>query len=86
MCRTTPGGPKPPLRFLRIQDVALELATSDAQVYALLRSGELRGIQIGGRKQWRIGRSKLEEWIEGRYRQTRQNLAGLPDSLEDDPE
>jgi excisionase family DNA binding protein len=81
-----PRRPKPPPRFLRIKDVALELATSEAQVYALLRSGELRGIQIGGRKQWRIERSKLEEWIEWRYRQTRQNLASLPDSLEDDPE
>jgi excisionase family DNA binding protein len=63
-------------RFLKIGDVASELATSESQVYALLRSGELQGIQIGGRKQWRIERAKLEEWIAGRYRQTAQQLAG----------
>ena len=71
-------------RFLRIADVATELATSESQIYALLRTGELQGIQIGGRKQWRIERAKLEEWIADLYRQTQQQLADLPESLDDD--
>ena len=71
-------------RFLRIADVATELATSESQIYALLRTGELQGIQIGGRKQWRIERAKLEDWIAERYRQTQQQLADLPESLDDD--
>lgn len=78
--------PEPSPRFLKIQDVALELATSNSQIYAVLRTGELQGIQIGGRKQWRIERSKLEEWIQARYRATQQGLAALPESLEDNPE
>jgi hypothetical protein len=41
--------PEPSPRFLKIQDVALELATSNSQIYAVLRTGELQGIQIGGR-------------------------------------
>ena len=76
--------PKPSPRFLRIQDVALELATSNSQIHALLRTGELRGIQIGGRKQWRIERAELERWIAARYEYTKQNLSNLPESLDDE--
>ena len=48
--------------------ITLELATSKSQIYALLRSGDLKGIQIGGRGQWRIERVKLEEYIAEAYR------------------
>jgi hypothetical protein len=44
----SPNEPPPLPRFLTIQNVGLELATSKSQIYALLRSGELTGIQIGG--------------------------------------
>lgn len=76
--------PDRPLRFLKIQDVAEIMATSDSQIYALLRTGELRGIQIGGRKQWRIERVELERWIADRYEYTKQNLSNLPASLDDE--
>ncbi|WP_208009818.1 hypothetical protein [Nesterenkonia sphaerica] len=33
----------------------------------LLRNGDLEGIQIGGRGQWRIEDAKLEEYIERMY-------------------
>jgi excisionase family DNA binding protein len=36
-------------RFLTIKDVATELATSQSQVRALISSGDLPAIQIGGR-------------------------------------
>lgn len=75
---------RPSPRFLKIQDVALELATSSSQIYAMLRTGELRGIQIGGRKQWRIERVELERWIDDRYKYTKQNLSNLPASLDDE--
>src|SRR6478609_4769351 len=55
--------PPPSPRFLTIEQVSLELATSKSQIYALLRSGDLKGIQIGGRGQWRIERVKLEEYL-----------------------
>jgi excisionase family DNA binding protein len=32
-------------------------------VYALVRSGELRGIQVGGRNQWRVPGDALREYI-----------------------
>jgi excisionase family DNA binding protein len=75
--------PPPSPRFLKIEDAAAELATSKSQIYALLRSGELQGIQIGGRAQWRIERVKLEDYIEQAYRKTAESLAELPSDLPD---
>lgn len=57
-------------RFLTIKDVAVELATSESQVRALLSCGDLPAIQIGGRGQWRIERSKLEDYIADAYTRT----------------
>lgn len=57
-------------RFLTVTDVAEILATSTVQVYALLRRGELRGIQIGGRGQWRVETVELEAFIQRMYQQT----------------
>ncbi len=57
-------------RFLTMQDVADELATTFSQVYHMVRSGELPAIKIGGRGQWRIERSRLEEYIAQKYDET----------------
>lgn len=57
-------------RFLQLSDVAGELNVSDSQVYHLVRSGELPAIKIGGRGQWRVERSKLEEYIQTKYVET----------------
>lgn len=38
------------------------------RTYAVVRSGDLQGIQIGGRNQWGAERSLLEEDINGAYR------------------
>ena len=53
-----------PARFLTIPQVAEELATTEAQVIALLKRGDLPAIKLGGRGQWRIERSRLEEFID----------------------
>ncbi len=68
-------------RFLTLADVAEILNISASQSYALVRSGDLQGIQIGGRNQWRVERSKLEEYIEQAYRRTAAQLAELPAEL-----
>ena len=62
-------------RFLTLADVADILNISASQTYALVRTGELKGIQIGGRNQWRVERSKLEEYIAESYERTAANLA-----------
>lgn len=58
-------------RFLTLADVAEILATSRAQVYALVRRGDLPAIKIGGRGQWRVERSQLEDFIQRMYAETR---------------
>ena len=58
-------------RFLTLADVADVLNTSGAQVYALVRRGELPAIKIGGRGQWRVESSQLEEFIQRMYDETR---------------
>jgi excisionase family DNA binding protein len=81
-------------RFLTLPDVAEVLNTTANQVYALVRSGELPAIKIGGRGQWRVEQSELEDYIARMYEQTRQfvadhpfgateasDLAGTPDDL-----
>ena len=58
-------------RFLRLTDVAEILNTSVAQVQALVRSGDLRAIKIGGRGQWRVETVELEKYIQRQYDATR---------------
>ena len=53
-----------------MSDVAEQLNVSMSQVYHMVRSGELPAIKIGGRGQWRIERSRLEEYIERKYDET----------------
>ena len=79
---------KPSPRFLLLEDVAAVLSTSKAQVYALVRSGDLPSIKIGGRGQWRVERTKLEEYIAQAYADTerwvRENPLGGADVERDD--
>jgi excisionase family DNA binding protein len=65
-------------RFLTLADVADVLNISSSQTYALVRSGELEAIKVGGRGQWRVERQKLESYIERMYDQTRQFVAEHP--------
>lgn len=58
-------------RFLTLADVAEVLNTSQAQVYALVRRGDLPAIKIGGRGQWRVESAQLEEFIKRMYAETR---------------
>ena len=58
-------------RFLTLADVSEVLNTSSAQVYALVRRGDLPAIKIVGRGQWRVERSQLEDFIQRMYAETR---------------
>lgn len=57
-------------KFLTLSDVCDVLNVSAAQTYALVRSGELRAIKVGGRGQWRVAESDLEEYIQRMYAET----------------
>jgi len=59
-------------RFLTLADVAEVLNTSSAQVYALVRRGDLPAIKIGGRGQWRVEAAQLEGYIKRMYDETRE--------------
>lgn len=61
-------------RFLPLTDVAEILSVSIAQARALVRSGELRAIKVGGRGQWRVEKTELEDYIQRMYRQTQEEV------------
>lgn len=61
-------------RFLTLTEVADELATSIAQVTALVHRGELRAMKLGGRGQWRVQRHELEDFIQRAYSETARHL------------
>jgi len=67
-----------PPRFLQLADVAEILNISAAQVYALVRSGDLPAIKIGGRGQWRVEAAELEAYIARMYEQTREFVSTHP--------
>lgn len=61
-------------RFLSIADVCEELNLSAAAVRAMLKSGELRGIQMGGKRTWRIAADELEDYIQREYQATQERV------------
>ncbi|WP_062463531.1 helix-turn-helix transcriptional regulator [Demequina soli] len=56
-----------PPRFLKLSDVQEILNISSQQAYALVHSGDLRAIQVGGRGQWRVDEAELENYIARQY-------------------
>ncbi|WP_152351510.1 helix-turn-helix domain-containing protein [Brachybacterium subflavum] len=57
-------------RFVSLEHVQSELSISYQQALALVRSGELRAIKVGGRGQWRVSLGALEDYIADRYAET----------------
>ena len=77
-----PGGPP---RFLTLTDVAEVLNTSSAQVYALVRRGDLTALKIGGRGQWRVEATELEAYIQRAYADTKTFIDEHPFEDADEP-
>ena len=65
-------------RFLQLADVAEVLNISAAQAYALVRSGELPAIKVGGRGQWRVETAQLEAYIQRAYDDTKKFVEDHP--------
>jgi excisionase family DNA binding protein len=65
-------------RFLQLTEVSEILNISSAQAYALVRSGELPAIKVGGRGQWRVETVELENYIQRMSTETKQFVAAHP--------
>lgn len=69
-----------PARFLTLPDVAEELNVSLVQARALVKSGDLLGIQVGGRGQWRVEVTELEAYVQRCYAQARERVKPRADA------
>ncbi len=65
-------------RFLQLTEVSEVLNISAAQAYALVRSGELPAIKVGGRGQWRVEATELEGYIQRMYAETKSFVESHP--------
>lgn len=63
-------------RFIPLTEVSEILDISADQAYALVRSGDLPAIKVGGRGQWRVETVELEAYIARMYARTRELVAG----------
>lgn len=52
---------------MTLEEVREVLCISTGQAYALVRSGEIRAIRVGGRGQWRVENAELEAYIQRSY-------------------
>lgn len=57
-------------QFITLDDVQVVLSISRSQAYALVRSGDLRALRVGGRGQWRVELTELDAYIERCYQET----------------
>ncbi len=71
-------------RFLQLAEVAEVLNISSTQAYALVRNGDLPAIKVGGRGQWRVERSVLEDYIQRLYAETADFVRSHPLGRSDD--
>jgi excisionase family DNA binding protein len=73
-----------PRRFIPLTEVSEILDISAAQAYALVRSGDLPAIKVGGRGQWRVETAELESYIQRMYAETRELVTTRGDREDDD--
>lgn len=62
-------------RFLTIEQAAEELNVKQSLIRGLIKTGELRALQVGGRGLWRVGRQDVEDYIAEAYRRTAGRIA-----------
>jgi excisionase family DNA binding protein len=70
-------------RFLQLADVAEMLNISARQAYTLVHSGDLPAIQVGGRGQWRVEATELENYIQRKYAETRDMVRSRPSTVDE---
>lgn len=62
-------------RMLTLDQVEEVLNLGKPLVYALVRSGELRAAQFGGRGVWRVREDDLAAYIDAAYQKTAERIA-----------
>ena len=62
-------------KMLTMDDVQEILNIGKPMVYTLVRSGELRAAQFGGRSVWRVREDDLEAYINAAYAKTAERIA-----------
>ncbi|MFE4542218.1 helix-turn-helix domain-containing protein [Arthrobacter sp. NPDC056727] len=74
---TTPAAPNTGglPRMLSLEQVQQVLNMKSPQVYALVKSGELRAAQFGGRHVWRVREDDLMAYIDAAYAKTAERIA-----------
>lgn len=50
-------------QFITLDEVQVVLSISRSQAYALVRTGDLRALRVGGRGQWRVELTELDACI-----------------------
>lgn len=73
-------------RFLSLGDVAEILSISVEDARALVDTGELPAIRIGGGSQWRVERTVLESYIDALYEESRRLSLWLQSDFGNIPE
>lgn len=73
-------------RFLTLEQVADELNVGVPLVRSLVKTGELRALQVGGRRVWRVGAADVEEYIAQAYQATAERIAAgdIPEEAADE--
>lgn len=68
-------------KMLSLDQVQEILNLGAPAVYALVRSGELRAAQFGGRNIWRVREDDLAAYIDAAYAKTEESIASgqIPD-------
>jgi excisionase family DNA binding protein len=59
------------------------LNISARQAYGLVHTGELPAIQVGGRGQWRVEATELENYIQRKYAETRDMVQSRPKPVDE---
>jgi excisionase family DNA binding protein len=62
-------------KMLTLEDVRDLLNVGMPAVRALVTSGELRGVQLSGRRMWRVSEDDLCDYLERCYQETQERIA-----------
>lgn len=62
-------------KMLTLEEVQEILNLGKPLVYALVKSGELRAAQFGGRRIWRVRQDDLMAYIDAAYEKTAERIA-----------